>query len=525
MSERREPEKYVWKEMPGSSHDVLRRTIGRMPPARRLLDLGAAGGHLGRAVRAQLRVSWRASSPTRRLPTSARDGYDEWRATDALSAGPVERPVRRRRVRRRARASAGARAPARVDRAVARAGRDAARLASERGQCDGARRARGGEIPLRGPRDPGSHPPAVLHPGDRPSSCSRTRASGPADRADVDAATSSPSRRSAARPGAGRARARVRERPASADPLRLPVRLRGDPVRRPMTGDRAALLVCPPTTSAAASSPALRTIAEWRRGAAGRLGLGGHPRRRRLPDGTARRRGARRGGGRPAADRPARTRRTAGKAPRSGPACSRRTRDPILVSDVDLSTPLTEWVKPRRAASDASGRDRLARPRARSRAARASPSIASILGRAGNVLVRLFAVPGIHDTQCGFKLFRGDVARRLFGRARIDRFAYDMEILFLARRAGIAIAEVPVLWFNSAGLARLVRARLARHAAGSAADPLDSPERLSRSRAEPRQPERERRPPRAARAPPPCARRPCGPASRGRGRPDAGRNA
>ncbi len=64
--------------------------------------------------------------------------------------------------------------------------------------------------------------------------------------------------------------------------------------------------------------------------------------------------------------------------------------------------------------------------------------------------MRLFAVPGIRDTQCGFKLFRGDVARRLFGRARIDRFAYDMEILYLARREGIAIAEVPVLWFNSA---------------------------------------------------------------------------
>ena len=39
------------------------------------------------------------------------------------------------------------------------------------------------------------------------------------------------------------------------------------------------------------------------------------------------------------------------------------------------------------------------------------------------MLVQLLAVPGIHDTQCGFKLFRGDVARDLFGRARIDRFA------------------------------------------------------------------------------------------------------
>ena len=63
--------------------------------------------------------------------------------------------------------------------------------------------------------------------------------------------------------------------------------------------------------------------------------------------------------------------------------------------------------------------------------------------------MRLLAVPGIHDTQCGFKLFRGDVARELFHEARINGFAFDIEILYLARRRGLAIAEVPVLWFNS----------------------------------------------------------------------------
>jgi len=80
---------------------------------------------------------------------------------------------------------------------------------------------------------------------------------------------------------------------------------------------------------------------------------------------------------------------------------------------------------------------------------RKQPLPRQLLGRAGNLLVRLLAVPGIHDTQCGFKLFRGDIARRLLGEARIDRFAYDMEVLFLAHREGIPIAEVPVLWFNS----------------------------------------------------------------------------
>ena len=81
------PEKYVWKEIPASSHDVLRRRILRMPPGRRLLDLGAAGGHLGRAVRD--RCAFLAGvEPDPTVPESARAGYDDWRSTDALSAGP-----------------------------------------------------------------------------------------------------------------------------------------------------------------------------------------------------------------------------------------------------------------------------------------------------------------------------------------------------------------------------------------------------------------------------------------------------
>jgi dolichyl-phosphate beta-glucosyltransferase len=72
-----------------------------------------------------------------------------------------------------------------------------------------------------------------------------------------------------------------------------------------------------------------------------------------------------------------------------------------------------------------------------------------LLGKVGNGIIQAFAVPGIQDTQCGFKLFRGDVARELFAAARIDRFAWDVEILYLAQRRGLAIAEVPVLWFNS----------------------------------------------------------------------------
>ena len=135
-----------------------------------------------------------------------------------------------------------------------------------------------------------------------------------------------------------------------------------------------------------------------------------------------------------------------GCALREGVLASRG--NPILVSDVDLSTPLTEWVKlaerlptnPIAIGSRALQEDLVRRKQ---------PFYRRLLGKTGNLLVRLFAVPGIRDTQCGFKLFRGDIGRELFREARVNGFAYDMEILFLARRRGISIAEVPVLWSNS----------------------------------------------------------------------------
>jgi len=135
-----------------------------------------------------------------------------------------------------------------------------------------------------------------------------------------------------------------------------------------------------------------------------------------------------------------------GAALRTGVLAS--TGDPLLVSDTDLSTPLGEWAKlaerlpthPVAIGSRAIDEE-LVRKR--------QPFYRQWMGKTFNGFVRLIAVRGIHDTQCGFKLFRGDVARDLFRRARIDRFAYDVEILYLARRDGLAIAEVPVLWFNS----------------------------------------------------------------------------
>ena len=57
----------------------------------------------------------------------------------------------------------------------------------------------------------------------------------------------------------------------------------------------------------------------------------------------------------------------------------------------------------------------------------------------------------ISDTQCGFKAYRGPVARQLFALARVDRFMFDVEILYLAERAGLRIQEMPVRWTDAAG--------------------------------------------------------------------------
>jgi len=84
-------ERYVWKEIPGSSHDRLRSRIRALPGGLRLLDLGAAGGHLGRAVRD--RCAFLAGvEPDPALSDGAQEGYDDWRRADALSPGDWTAP-------------------------------------------------------------------------------------------------------------------------------------------------------------------------------------------------------------------------------------------------------------------------------------------------------------------------------------------------------------------------------------------------------------------------------------------------
>ncbi len=75
------------------------------------------------------------------------------------------------------------------------------------------------------------------------------------------------------------------------------------------------------------------------------------------------------------------------------------------------------------------------------------PESRHLMGRVFNGLVTTLLVPGIDDTQCGFKCFSGAAAERLFPHQTIDGFAFDVEILYLARRAGMRVVEVPITWY------------------------------------------------------------------------------
>lgn len=75
------------------------------------------------------------------------------------------------------------------------------------------------------------------------------------------------------------------------------------------------------------------------------------------------------------------------------------------------------------------------------------PVYRHLMGRVFNLMVRLLAVPGIQDTQCGFKAFKRDVGQRIFAIQRINGFAFDVEVLAIAQRWGVRVIEVGIPWY------------------------------------------------------------------------------
>jgi dolichyl-phosphate beta-glucosyltransferase len=139
-----------------------------------------------------------------------------------------------------------------------------------------------------------------------------------------------------------------------------------------------------------------------------------------------------------------------GAALRAGVALSTGGR--VLLMDADLATPM-EALDGLWAAIDGGCKVAIAsRAAAGARITRWQHPLRVLLGRAGNLWIRTLAVPGIHDTQCGFKLFDGEVGRELWRRVREERFGVDVEVLCLARRRfKLDIAEVGVTWEHREG--------------------------------------------------------------------------
>lgn len=118
-----------------------------------------------------------------------------------------------------------------------------------------------------------------------------------------------------------------------------------------------------------------------------------------------------------------------------------------LLTDADLSAPIEELEKLWNAVKNGGAQVAIgSRAIDRSLIGVHQPGFRETAGKAFNFVMQVFISLHIRDTQCGFKLFRGDAACQVFRRQQIDRFGFDAEALFIAQKLGFRIAEIPVRW-------------------------------------------------------------------------------
>jgi glycosyltransferase involved in cell wall biosynthesis len=120
--------------------------------------------------------------------------------------------------------------------------------------------------------------------------------------------------------------------------------------------------------------------------------------------------------------------------------------DYLFICDADLSMPIEEVVKflpPNAESYDVAIASREAKGAKRI----GEPEMRHVMGRVFNFIVKVLAVRGLNDTQCGFKCFRREVAEKIFPLQTIDGWAFDVELLFIAQKLGYKIIEVPITWY------------------------------------------------------------------------------
>lgn len=118
----------------------------------------------------------------------------------------------------------------------------------------------------------------------------------------------------------------------------------------------------------------------------------------------------------------------------------------LLICDADLAMPIDEVNKMLPVLLD--GYDVVIASREGEGAVRFDePYYRHLMGRVFNLIVRVLAIPGLQDTQCGFKMFRDAAAQDVFSRQTMTGWAFDVEVLAIALRRGYRVTEVPIHWY------------------------------------------------------------------------------
>ncbi len=122
--------------------------------------------------------------------------------------------------------------------------------------------------------------------------------------------------------------------------------------------------------------------------------------------------------------------------------------DYLFICDADLAMPIEEVAKFLPPSPLAQGKDVLIASREAPGAVRYNePLYRHFMGRVFNFLVRVLAVSGISDTQCGFKCFTHDAVQRVFPLQQIGGWGFDVEVLYIAKHKGLRLGEVPINWY------------------------------------------------------------------------------
>ncbi|MHB1457004.1 MAG: dolichyl-phosphate beta-glucosyltransferase [Armatimonadota bacterium] len=127
------------------------------------------------------------------------------------------------------------------------------------------------------------------------------------------------------------------------------------------------------------------------------------------------------------------------------------TADYYLICDADLATPIDELDGFWHFIDEGADIVIASRPIQGSHLMKRQPLYREMAGRALNHVIRILAVRDITDTQCGFKLFRGEAAKKIFSKCEINGWSFDIEVLYIAQKLGFNIKEAAVHWYHRPG--------------------------------------------------------------------------